>query len=57
MNVNACKPRWNGNGEAHPASNLMVTVPGAIEAILDIEEKGLERYTESERITNHQSPM
>ena len=52
-----CKPRWGGDGEAHPAPNLMLSVPGAIEAILDIEVKGLARYTESERITNHQSPM
>ena len=52
-----CKPRWSRNGEPHPAPNLMLSVPGAIEAILDIEVKGLARYTESERITNHQSPM
>ena len=34
-----CKPRWSGNGEAYPAADLMLSVPGAIDAILDIEVK------------------
>ena len=38
-----------------PAANLMLSVPGAIDAILDIKIKGLvtRRYTEM----SHQSPM
>ena len=37
--VCVCKPRWSGNGEARPAANLVVSVPDAIDAILDIEVK------------------
>ena len=52
------KPRWSGNEEAHPAVNLMLSVPGAIDALLDdIEVKGLSRYTENGRNTIHQGPM
>jgi hypothetical protein len=43
----------NRNGEAYPAANLMPSVLGVIGAILDIELKGLTRYTENGRITNH----
>ena len=39
-----CKPRWSGDGEAHPAPNLMLSLPGAIGAILDIGVQGLMRY-------------
>ena len=52
-----CKPRWSRNGEADPAANLVLSVPGTIDAILDHEVKKLARYTENERITNHQCPM
>ena len=52
-----CKPRWSGDGESHPAANLMLSVPGAIDAILDrIVVKGLARNIENARITNHQGP-
>ena len=54
-----CKPRWIGNGEAYPAANLMLSVPGAIDAMqfqISNEVKGLARYTENERIKNHQGP-
>ena len=39
----ACKPRWSGNGEPHPAASLMLSVLGAIDTILDIEVKGVAR--------------
>ena len=55
--MSVCKPRWSGNEEAHPAVNLMLSVPGAIDAVLDIEVKGLSRYTENGRNTIHQDPM
>ena len=56
--MSVCKPRWSGNEEAHPAVNLMLSVPGAIDALLDdIEVKGLSRYTENGRNTIHQGPM
>ena len=42
----ACKPRWSGNGEPHPAASLMLSVLGAIDTILDIEVKGVARYTD-----------
>ena len=34
-----CKPRWSGDREAYPAAILMLSVLGAIDAILDIEVK------------------
>ena len=36
-----CKPRWSRNREApsYPAPNLMLSVPGVIDVILDIEVK------------------
>jgi hypothetical protein len=40
-----CKPRWSGNIEAYPAADLMLSVPGAIDAILDTGINGLTRYT------------
>ena len=49
-----CQTRWCRNGEAHPAANLMLSVPGMIDAILDIE---VEMYTENGRITNHHGPI
>ena len=51
-----CKPRWSGNGEAHPAANLMLSVPGAIDAILDIGERGT-NLKRAKKIKNQTSSL